>query len=193
VTGTPHIRREGCANSSLGLRAASSRRTPPRYCEASVAVRRASRVLAKAADVAVCRSIQLLALLAAAIPPRTCRASCCATGSRVLPRHVPLPRLAPADRALLVAVRRVLPRARWSCSLVTPSTPPRSHGRLVAGAWFYPHRQTGRPPLDHEVQPLLGRRTLLGGLLHEIPPTSCMKAFAHPSGTRGCRSETSRR
>jgi hypothetical protein len=33
----------------------------------------------------------------------------------------------------------------------------RWHRRLVAGAWTYPHRQTGRPPLDQEVQQLIVR------------------------------------
>jgi putative transposase len=33
----------------------------------------------------------------------------------------------------------------------------RWHRRLVAGAWAYPHRQTGRPPLDHHIQQLIVR------------------------------------
>jgi hypothetical protein len=46
--------------------------------------------------------------------------------------------------ALLAAVSRVLPRARWSCFFVQPETLLRWHRQLVAGAWTYPHRQTGR-------------------------------------------------
>ncbi len=75
----------------------------------------------------------------------------------MLRRQVPRPKLQPADRALLAAVSRVLPRARWSCFLVKPETLLRWHRRLVAGAWTYPHRQTGRPPLDQEVQQLIVR------------------------------------
>jgi transposase len=60
-----------------------------------------------------------------------------------------------ADRALLAAVSRVLPRPRWSCLLVKPETLLRWHRRLVAGARTYPHRRTGRPPLDQEVQQLI--------------------------------------
>ena len=52
----------------------------------------------------------------------------------VLRRHTPCPRLEPADRALLAAVSRALPRERWSCFLVKPDTLLRWHRRLVAGA-----------------------------------------------------------
>jgi hypothetical protein len=41
----------------------------------------------------------------------------------------------PADRALLAAVSRVLPRAHWSCFLVKPETLLGWHRRLVAGVW----------------------------------------------------------
>jgi hypothetical protein len=51
----------------------------------------------------------------------------------------------------------VLPRARWSCFFVQPETLLRWHRRLVAGAWTSPHRQTGRPPLDQDVRPLIVR------------------------------------
>jgi hypothetical protein len=34
----------------------------------------------------------------------------------VLRRQTPRPKLEPTDRALLAAISRVLPRARWSCS-----------------------------------------------------------------------------
>ena len=40
----------------------------------------------------------------------------------VLRRQVPRPRLEPADRALLAAVSRVLPRVSWSCFFVKPDT-----------------------------------------------------------------------
>jgi putative transposase len=51
----------------------------------------------------------------------------------------------------------VLPRARWSCFFVTPDTLLRWRRRLIAGRSTYPHRQTGRPPLDPEVQQLIVR------------------------------------
>ena len=75
----------------------------------------------------------------------------------VLRRQIPRPRLEPTDRALLAAISRVLPRFRWSCFLVTPETLLRWHRRLVAGAWTYPRRGQGRPPLDQDVQQLIVR------------------------------------
>jgi transposase InsO family protein len=75
----------------------------------------------------------------------------------VLHRQVSRPRLEPTDRALLAAISRALPRTRWSCFLVAPETLLRWHRRLVAGAWTYPRRGPGRPPLDLEVQQLIVR------------------------------------
>jgi putative transposase len=75
----------------------------------------------------------------------------------VLRRQTARPRLEPADRALLAAISRVLPRSRWSCFFVRPETLLGWHRRLVAGAWTYPHRQTGRPALDEDVRQLIIR------------------------------------
>src|SRR5512132_3627226 len=44
----------------------------------------------------------------------------------VLRRQHPRPRLQPKDRALLAALSRQLPRARWSVFLVKPETPARA-------------------------------------------------------------------
>ncbi len=94
----------------------------------------------------------------------------------VLRCQVPRPRLEPTDRALLAAISRVLPRARWSCFIVKPETLLRWHRRLVVGAWTYPHRGRGRPPLDLEIQQLIvrlatenprwGYQRIKGELLH---------------------------
>src|SRR6266516_6759622 len=65
---------------------------------------------------------------------------------RVLERRVGRPQLTPADRALLAAFSRVLPRQAWSMSVfVTPATLLRWHRELVARRWTYPHRRPGRP------------------------------------------------
>src|SRR5947207_3617499 len=65
---------------------------------------------------------------------------------RVLERQVSRPALTPADRALLAAFSRLLPRQVWRRSLfVTPTTVLRWHRELVARRWTYPHRRPGRP------------------------------------------------
>jgi putative transposase len=96
----------------------------------------------------LCRSIQLLALLARGDAAKDLEILVLRQQLTVLRRQLPRPRLEPADRALLAAVSRVLPRDRWSCFLVKPETLRRWHRRLVAGAWTYPHRGHGRPTLD---------------------------------------------
>jgi putative transposase len=75
----------------------------------------------------------------------------------VLRRQISRPRFEPADRAVLAAISRALPRAHWSCFFVRPETLLRWHRRIVARAWTYPHRQPGRPPLDQELQQLIVR------------------------------------
>src|SRR5947199_2471362 len=69
----------------------------------------------------------------------------------ILRRQVTRPELRDADRVLLAAASRILPRAYWPAFFVTPATLLRWHQRLVARNWTYPHRRPGRPPLDPEV------------------------------------------
>jgi putative transposase len=103
-------------------------------------------VLSKFAYLTLCRSIQLLVLLARSDAAKDLEILVLRHQLAVLRRQTPRPRLEPADRALLAAASRVLPRGRWSCFFVRPETLLRWHRRLVAGAWTYPHRGTGRPP-----------------------------------------------
>jgi putative transposase len=75
---------------------------------------------------------------------------------QVLRRQVKRPEFQLADRALLAALSRALPRHRWSSFLVTPDTILRWHRRLVTRKWTQPHRRGGRPPLaDHLVALIL--------------------------------------
>src|SRR5436190_4899306 len=77
---------------------------------------------------------------------------------RVLERQVARPALTPADRALLAAFSRVLPRQAWKrSSFVTPATLLRWHRELVVRRWTYPHRRRGRPPTPAEVRALVLR------------------------------------
>jgi transposase InsO family protein len=133
-------------------------------------------VLPRLAYLTLCRSIQLLVLLARSDAAKDLEILVLRHQLTVLRRQIPRPRLEPADHAVLAAVSRALPRARWSCFLVTPQTLLRWHRRLVAGAWTYPHRGGGRPPLDEHVQQLIvrlatenprwGYQRIKGELLH---------------------------
>jgi putative transposase len=83
---------------------------------------------------------------------------------RVLERQVARPPLTRADRALLAAFSRTLPRQVWRRSaFVTPATLLRWHRELVARRWTYPHRRPGRPATPTEVRQLVVR------LAHENP------------------------
>ena len=114
-------------------------------------------MLPKLLYLTLCRTVQLLALRGRSDAAKDLEILILRHQLAVLRRQAPRPRFEPADRALLAALSRRLPRARWSCFLVRPETLLRWHRRLVAGAWTYPHRRQGRPPLDEHVQQLIVR------------------------------------
>jgi putative transposase len=66
----------------------------------------------------------------------------------VLRRQVTQPKLKSADRVVLAALSRLLPRSRWPIFFVTPATLLRWHRRLIARHWTYPHAKPGRPPVS---------------------------------------------
>jgi Integrase core domain len=72
----------------------------------------------------------------------------------VLRRQNPKPQLDWADRAVLAALARLLPRALRMSRLVTPETLLRWHRRLIRWRWTYPHRK-GRPPVDPRIAALI--------------------------------------
>ena len=67
------------------------------------------------------------------------------------------PTLTRADRALLAALSRSLPRSAWTGFPVKPQTLLRWHRQLVARRWTYPHRTPGRPPLEASLRTLIAR------------------------------------
>jgi putative transposase len=105
-------------------------------------------VLSTLAYLTLCRSIQLLVLLARGNAAKDLEILVLRHQLTVLRRQTSRPKREPADRAPLAAISRVLPRTRWSCLFVKPDTLLRWHRRLVAGAWTYPlpvHPGEARP------------------------------------------------
>jgi putative transposase len=71
-----------------------------------------------------------------------------------LRRHHPHPKPAWANRAMLVALSRLLPAALRRLRLVSPRTPPHWHAQVVTRRWAYPRRQSGRPPVAQPIRAL---------------------------------------
>jgi putative transposase len=72
----------------------------------------------------------------------------------VLRRQNPKPRLDWADRMVIAALTRLLPRPLRISRLVSPGTLLRWHGRLVRRRWTCP-RRAGRPPVGARVAVLI--------------------------------------
>jgi putative transposase len=114
-------------------------------------------VLPRLAYLTLCRSIQLLALLVRGDAAKDLEILVLRHQLTVLRRKAPRPKLEPADRALLAAISRVLPPACWSLLLRHATDAAALASGLIAGAWTDPHRASGRPRLDADVQqPIIG-------------------------------------
>jgi putative transposase len=74
----------------------------------------------------------------------------------VLRRQVRRPELTTADRTLLAAASRLLPRSCSRSFIVTPTALLRRHRRLVARGWTHQTR-SGRPPIGDEIRQLVLR------------------------------------
>jgi putative transposase len=80
----------------------------------------------------------------------------------VVRRQHPKPKLDWADRAILAALARLLPRPLRMSRLVTPDTLLRWHRPLIRWHWTHPHHR-GRPPLDVKLAALIEQ------MAHENP------------------------
>ena len=80
----------------------------------------------------------------------------------VLRRQVAPPEPDWADRAMIAALTRPLPRHLRLHRIVTPDTLLAWHRRLIKNKWTYPDT-TGRPPVPEEIRELV--RRLAGRLL----------------------------
>ena len=136
----------------------SSLRRPPRGRVARVAcgglrwTRGGECVLWSFLYQAFCRSFQLLALRLRSSERNELEILVLRHELAIARRQLGRPRPSAADRALLAALSRALPRPSWSAFSVSPKTLLRWHRRLVARRWTYSHRGLGRPPLDSELK-----------------------------------------
>src|SRR5258706_3848842 len=74
----------------------------------------------------------------------------------VLRRQVIHPKPDWADRAVIAALARLLPRHLRLHRIVTPGTLLAWHRRIVKNKWTYPNT-TGRPPIPEEMRELVRR------------------------------------
>ena len=74
----------------------------------------------------------------------------------VLRRQVARPKPDWADRAMIAALARLLPKRLRLHRIVTPGTLLAWHRRLVKNKWTYPNT-TGRPPIPEEIRELVQR------------------------------------
>ena len=75
----------------------------------------------------------------------------------VLRRQITRPKPSWADRALITALARLLPKPRRVGLLVTPGTLLRWHADLVKRRWTYKRKTPGRPPTKPTIHALVLR------------------------------------
>jgi putative transposase len=72
----------------------------------------------------------------------------------VLRRQIARPKTDWADRAMIAALTRLLPRHLRLHRIVTPATLLAWHRRLIKKKWIYPNA-AGRPPVPEEIRELV--------------------------------------
>jgi transposase len=105
----------------------------------------------------LCRLLQLVALLCRAERSKELEILLLRHELAILRRRRRRAPVRPADRAMLAALARALPRSAWPSFSVRPATLLRWHRQLVRRRWTHPQRRPGRPPLDRRVQALVVR------------------------------------
>ena len=106
---------------------------------------------------AACGALQLLALRLRSSEKKELEILVLRHELAIARRQLGRPQPSAADRALLAALSRALPRSAWSAFAVSPKTLLRWHRRLVRRHWTYDRRGPGRPPLDAELPSLIVR------------------------------------
>jgi len=108
-------------------------------------------VLPTLAYLTLCRSIQLLMFAARGDATKDLELLVLRHQLSVLGREVPRPKLEPTDQVLLAPSAACCAEPAGPGFFVKPERLLRWHRRLIAGAWTYPHRASGRPQLDADV------------------------------------------
>jgi hypothetical protein len=98
-----------------------------------------------------------------------CRVAGAAPGGGSAAAAEPQAKAGLADRAVLAALARLLPRPVRMSRLVTPDTLLGWHRRLVPWRWTYP-RRGGRPPIDARIVLLIEQRGQ-DGPRPSVPPS----------------------
>jgi putative transposase len=106
---------------------------------------------------ALCRLLQLVVLLGTSERSKELEILVLRHELAILRRQPRRAPFRPADRAILAAFARPLPRSALGSLSVRPATLLRWHRQLVGRRWTHPHRRLGRPPLDRRVQALVFR------------------------------------